>query len=498
MAGVEDHDDALSQEEISDLLDGLSSESVEEEEMGEEAYEGPVQEVAQQAFVDAKWEAPMVAKNTYLEQVVQQQASVDEALRFKMKKQDSRDAAPTPGGGYRITGWWRYKTVVVPPNVYAVHTRRGRKEPIHVGLGLSFRFNPYTDAFMLVPAAVQTLIINANCICRERQGIMVQAYVQWIIDDITTAYRKLDFSNTDDPMSVVKVQLREQAEAAIKDKVATLSIDEILSDKQPVIEELTHRLRSVAEGTTEGEGLGLKIVTVQIKEAVVSSTTVWENLQKPFRAERNKIARMAELGAQREVQAKELENRQASESAQIETESHIAKMRQEAERNELGERSATEMAKRQAELDLQLKTLELRKQQIESEIATLAEEAKLDSARGKREKAKAESEIAVHNMRHEAESLRTERDVGIQKLRREAESVVSPERVTERLVESLPEIAGALPRPTELRSITINSDGSGGGASALAELIAGLRACAPELFNRGETKAASQPSKKSK
>ena len=73
-------------------------------------------------------------------------------------------------------------------------------------------------------------------------------------------------------MRIVNVQLREQAEAAIKDKVATMAIDDILSDKQPIIEELTARLRAVAEGA------GLRIITVQIKEAVVSSRAVWESL----------------------------------------------------------------------------------------------------------------------------------------------------------------------------------------------------------------------------
>ena len=52
--------------------------------------------------------------------------------------------------------------------------------------------------------------------------------------------------------------------------------------------------------------LGLKIVTVQIKEAVVSSTRLWENLQKPVRAEREKIARLAEVAAQQEIAAREL------------------------------------------------------------------------------------------------------------------------------------------------------------------------------------------------
>src|SRR6202040_3194493 len=169
-----------------------------------------------------------------------------------------------------------------------------------IGLGISFRFNPYRDAFLLIPAAMQTIVINARCICTERQGILVQAYVQWIIDDINTAYRRLDFSDPEDPMRIVNVQLREQAEAAIKDKVATMSIDAVLSDKQPIIDELTHRLRMVAEGSREGNGtsgLGLKIVTVQIKEAVVSSTRLWENLQKPFRAEQGRLASLAELAA---------------------------------------------------------------------------------------------------------------------------------------------------------------------------------------------------------
>src|SRR5579872_4507482 len=230
---------------------------------------------------------------------------------------------------YRVTGFWRWKTVVVPPNVYVVHTRRGHAEPLHVGLGVSFRYNPATDAFLVIPAAVQTLLINARCVCAERQGILVQAYVQWVVEDVRTAYRRLDFSDAADPMRIVNLQLREQAEAAIKDKVATMSIDAVLSDKQPIIEELTHRLRAVAEGSHEGtttSGLGLKIVTVQIKEAVVSSTRLWENLQKPFRAQRERVARMAELEAQQAVARQELLDRQARETAELEYTRRLAEL----------------------------------------------------------------------------------------------------------------------------------------------------------------------------
>src|SRR5689334_1992910 len=147
---------------------------------------------------------PSPEKNEYLGQVLAQQAKVDQELRRsraapataapagldKRMMSIDYDASGRGGGGpgdggraidYRVTGFWIWKTVVVPPNVYVVHTRRGSPEPVTVGLGVSFQFNPNTDAFLLVPAAMQTIVINARCICSDRQGILVQAYVQWIV-----------------------------------------------------------------------------------------------------------------------------------------------------------------------------------------------------------------------------------------------------------------------------------------------------------------------------
>jgi flotillin len=128
----------------------------------------------------------------------------------------------------RMTGclWW--KTVIIPPNMYVVHTRSGHKEPIHVGLGISFYFNANTDSFLVAPSTLQTLLINARCICKERQGILISAYVQYVIDDFSIAYRKLDFSDMDDPMRIVNIQLREQCEVrclrTLKNNKLTLGI----------------------------------------------------------------------------------------------------------------------------------------------------------------------------------------------------------------------------------------------------------------------------------
>jgi flotillin len=302
-----ERDGALEQEEIDELL---------------QAVEGPVTNVVQQraepalellapseaAWMPAPIQQPPPAlevnpmENKYLEEVKAKQEAIEGKLKKKRAPAPQRAARassavfdddaligsasasaggtelPAPAVDVRITGFWRFRTVVVPPNAYVVHTTRGREAPVTLGMGKSFRFNPYKDAYLVVPATTQTILISAPCICREHQGILVQGYVQWIIEDFAKTYRKLDFSDPVDPMRIVNTQLKEQAEATIKDTVATMSIDDVSSDKQPIIKELTRRLREVTEGDNKQKGLGLGIVTVQIKEAVVSSARLWETL----------------------------------------------------------------------------------------------------------------------------------------------------------------------------------------------------------------------------
>lgn len=465
-------------------------------------------------------------ENTYLNEVMQQQAVVERDLTPKhaaapaalvgrarkaappdtktWAKGDSVDLAcavsldEDAGGGhvtsldYRITGFWFWKTVVVPPNVYVVHTRRGHAEPVNVGLGLSFRYNPVTDAFLIIPAAVQTLLINARCICAERQGVLVQAYMQWVVDDVRTAYRKLDFSDPADRMRIVKVQLREQAEAAIKDKVATMSIDDILADKQPIIAELTQRLKAVAEGSSEtGGGLGLKIVTVQIKEAVVSSTRVWENLQKPFRADREKLARMAELDAQQHISAAELANKQAKEMSELAAQRKLAVARAETERERFDReqaekvhrtqaeheaarqavtlQTATEKARQEAELERAMHELEIQQRRLGQELEGIRRQMELTRTRAEADQQAAAALVERENLLHAAQAARAERDLTLERTRRQIANEVSDSNVRAQLIERLPEIAASLPKPNELRSVHIAGDGT-----TLAGLVASV------------------------
>ncbi len=403
-------------------------------------------------------------QNQYLEQVVQQKIDVERDLKYKSRKRASiggpvgplgpQASNDTPAVDVRVTGWWRWKTVVVPPNAYVVHTRRGHDKPLHCGLGTSFRYNPNTDSFLVVPSAMQTIVVNANCIVRERQGVLVQGYVQWMIADFDKAYRVLDFGDPYDPMQVINVQLGEQAEATIKDTVASMSIDDVLADKQPIIEELTRRLRDVAEGSEAGGGLGLRIVTVQIKEAVVSSARLWETIQRPYRAERSKTARLAELTHVSEV--KQRENEEARRDAQREIEKAAA--------------IATFTAQSEAKAFDSSQRERARRAELEAQLATSAAEHQANAARLKAQldRLELELELSRQALNFEAEAQQQSRLIELDAARMKIQNSVSSEHLSSQLIKRLPEIAKAMPVPSELKTIQL---GSLDGISALIDSV---------------------------
>ena len=440
--------------------------------------------------------------NAYLDQVVKQQEQLESDLRSKRSMaapmafaSAAPGAAPSPSPAQgpvpyqapagnavdvRITGFSRWKTVLVPPNAFVVHTRRGRDEPLHVGLGVSFRYNPTTDSYLVVPGAMQTILINAFCICRELQGVLVQAYVQWIIEDFSTAYKKLDFSDTEDPMRLVNLQLKEQAEAAVKDKVATLSVNDVLSDKQPIIEELTARLRGVAEGAGSGDqGLGLRIVTVQIKEAVVSSSRLWENLQKPYRSEQGRIARLADLESEEVISEREMAADRVRESRRIEHEREVAELKARNAARLFDTETAEKLRRTEREHDDVRQVAELEKETklhaLQMERERHAEETLRVQQALERRRLELEGELALELARtesvHQKGLLALDRD----RIRTAIENEQTPESI---LVRSLPEIVEKLPKPHELRSVTIGGNDSStltGLVAELSSVIAALK-----------------------
>jgi hypothetical protein len=438
--------------------------------------------------------------NAYLEQVVAQQAVLQDDLRARRSPTAPGESAPMAGPlvkreralgaavpekaapgpvDVRITGFWRWKNVLVPPNAFVVHTRRGREKPLHIGLGVSFRFNPSTDSFLVVPGATQTILINAYCICQELQGVLVQGYVQWGIQSFPTAYRKLDFADPEDPMRLVNLQLREQAEAAIKDKVATMGVRDVLSDKQPIIEELTARLRAVAEGEDDSDqGLGLRIVTVQIKEAVVSSSRLWENLQKPYRAEQGQIARLAELQSQEAIAQREMAAERLKETQRLTYERDLAELRARNEAWQFDTEVAERLRRTQRKHDDSRAVAELEtetmRHALRMERERHAEEAETGRLRIEREqelkRLELDGELELARSQALADHERALLEVERARMRADIDNQQSPASLQAKLIGLLPEIMAELPKPEELRMVSINGSDRTTVSGLLAEL----------------------------
>ncbi len=330
----------------------------------------------------------------------------------------------------RETGFFIWKRIIVPPNAYVVHTRAGRKDPVTLGMGISFRYNPRTDAYLVVPAAMQTIGVVANCISQEKQGINVLAYVQWQISDFSVAYRKLDFSDTIDPLGIVNAQLREQADAAIKDKIATMSVEDVLTDKAPIIEELTKRLSEVTEGRVRGvesaeSGLGITIVTVQIKEAFVSSRNLWENLQAPYRHEQERIAKISFLDMEEDIRSKQLATRQATETSEAETEVQIERVREEKRTEALQLRLTEDEKRQQREQESRANSIQ-REQEIKLTQARYEAETQqtLDEMERERQIQLLEAERSLVEQKARIEEQRLTHEAALKRVQFEHEQVI--------------------------------------------------------------------------
>lgn len=395
----------------------------------------------------------------------------------------------------RITGGMWRKRVVVPPNAYVVHTRAGQSEPVTLGLGISFKYRPATDAFLVVPAAMQTIGVVANCISQEKQGVNILAYVQWQIDDFANAYQKIDFSNKNDPLGIVNAQLREQAEAAIKDKIATMSIEEVLTDKAPVIEELTARLIEVAQGRDQGNGgMGIKIVTVQIKEAVVASPQLWDDLQRPFRHEKEKLARLSALRLQEDIDSQTMATEQATAIKRARTNAEIeaAQLAEDTRRQALRQAEELERIKLESDLERQRReqtaadelhaleeTRNVKEEALQTSLRTMAIDAELAQAEAKlalqaqQQRDELQAQVEAARVERELANLELEQArLALQALQQESQQAITDNMLFAKLIEQLPELAQAMPDIDELKVVQTGSENTHSISGLVAQVMA--------------------------
>jgi flotillin len=423
-----------------------------------------------------------MSRNSYLEQVISHQDNVQRKLKnfddfdIPQPQQVELNIAPTLFGGkpsttpaasrgiassimtgsnqirivkYPCLPW---QTIIVSPSTWIVHMRKGHTNPLTVSLGTSITFYPRTDSFLVAPSTVQTLMINATTITKEKQGCLVQAYLQYVIQDFSLCYKKVDISDLREPFKIINIQLEEQAISIIKDKVSVMSIDEILTDKRSIIEELTSLLQAVTKMQ------GIEILQVQIKEAVVSSTSLFESLQKPFREEKNRIARIASLEAKRAIEEAEIEAR-----------------------------TKTEKLKRINEVETAMERSKLEGARVEAEMKQIAAQRELDKARSEAELERVKGDLERKKLEQANQNELQLETLKVKEVEMKLANTISEAKLQELLIRSLPEIMSKLPKSDKTEIVQYSSDGNRhhDGIDVLKSVLFGLR----ELWRTSSTAA---------
>jgi flotillin len=404
----------------------------------------------------------------------------------------------------------RRRYVTVSPSEYAIHTGRGGKV-LHKGLGQSFFCGPF-DSYMIFPSTIQRVQFEATQITEENQGVRVQGFVVWKIADPELAYKNLDLSNTDSPLAVTNTHLKEIAESVVRHSVANMTIEETLRKRETMIAGLKEQLIEVVEGW------GISIETIEIRDIYISSVTLFENMQAPFRQKVRLEAETVTLSTDEKIASEKLRSEEAitvqraesrtraeifeSEKAletqrkKIEHETQAHATEQNAKQQKMKNEHQVEIATLRSDLEVTrereqsaVETEQLAHERRQQAVAWAAAEARA-KAEAERERVQIETATALEKLEaeHQLEQAMALDEIAVLERRVVAKSQVSDAELMEQLVAALPGIVSEM-RPEHWT--TISGDVPYGALeSVVARVLAAAQALGlafPRSTGEGET-----------
>lgn len=226
------------------------------------------------------------------------------------------------------------------PNEWMLVLRNG--EPVRAGIGIS-HYIRWGDKVAKFPSKLNKVSFSAEQVTKEMQGVGVKGVIIWSIyregDGPFKAYRSMGEELRKQVPAQANDKLREMSNAIVRHRIANSSVQDILTKRDAVRNEIKSEMNKLVNGW------GVWLETVEITDVEILSSTLFSNLQTPFREElraKAETVRMAtdlELGGRRaEFQAKtsrleadansEKEIFKASEALRVAKESQKAQTRQ--------------------------------------------------------------------------------------------------------------------------------------------------------------------------
>lgn len=262
------------------------------------------------------------------------------------------------------------------PAQYGVARRFGRVRKR--GPGISALILPVIDRWEIVPCSSNRITFCAEQITAENQGVQVNGFAVWKISDPGRAGQCYDFEDEKGAVTALGENLRDVVESAIRHRVANMPMEEVLRKRGSIILQLKEETAYMASQW------GVTIETVEIREVLILSATLFEQMQADYR---NAMRLKSETST--------LETEKSIEERKLAQEEEMALLRQQARKRDL-ERDA-EMkrltATEQAALDDFRREIEIATVPKEKELRVLRAAQDMERAQDKEHVASVEDRI---------------------------------------------------------------------------------------------------------
>jgi regulator of protease activity HflC (stomatin/prohibitin superfamily) len=355
---------------------------------------------------------------------------------------------------------------IFDPNIFYVHLRRGKAIKQGEG-GMVIRI-PFFDRILAVDRTVQQLNISAESVLsKEKQKIRLSAVLQWQAENAIATINNVTWKEIPSRLTAI-------IESVIRTACAQLSVEEILEERQLIIEAIKKELIDIVSEW------GLKVVTVELVDVVVVNESFLRDMSKPREAEMHRLAQIALIEADQATGTRDIERSKVLREQEIARDKLVgvqeqSQLRDIQEAEKQREQSVLEIA---LQKDLMQKKYE--KQQAEVEAAKDLEVAKLGAEAEKQRKIKEEVEVQAQRIVQEAKaeadkiSMVAEAEAGqiLQVTSAQAEGIkktleaardYSPQAFARDFLQILPEIY----KQIDIGDVTLF--GGGGGAAGALE-----------------------------
>ncbi|MHA1480298.1 MAG: SPFH domain-containing protein [Candidatus Thorarchaeota archaeon] len=279
---------------------------------------------------------------------------------------------------------------IFDPNIFYVHLRKGKAIKQGEG-GMVIRI-PFLDRILAVDRTVQQLEISAESVLsKEKQKIKLSSVLQWQAENAIATINNVKWSEIPPRLTAI-------IESVIRTACAQLSVEEILEERQLIIEAIKKELIDIVSEW------GLKVVTVELVDVSVLNDSFLRDMAKPREAEMHRLAQIALIDADKQTGTKDIERTKVLREQEIIRDKMIGVQEQEQLRAIQEAEKQREQSVLEIDLQKELMARKYEKQQAEVEAAKDLEVAKFAAEAEKQRKIKQEVEVQAQRILQEAQA----------------------------------------------------------------------------------------------